>query len=86
MTLEEISRVRIILGKHYSKNVVLHLNTIGMYNSDGNSFSSAAIRKIVNGFQPNDEVELEILKLTAKVAKLQAANEKKREALNRKNQ
>lgn len=81
MTLEERIKMKQFLGKHYSVKVAQHLNDENIVNSDGNAFSSGSIRKIVNGFQSNDAVVLQILKYTAKVAQLQAENDKIRKSL-----
>lgn len=59
--------IKNVLGKHYTLKVVFYLEKRKIYNSDGNTFSSASIQKIVSGKQENPVVEMAIAKLVSLV-------------------
>lgn len=81
MTEQEIIYIKKVLGNHYSMKIINHLNKAGLYNANGEPYSGNSIRKVVNGYQPNPELELEILKIVAKTEKKQIALDAKRKAL-----
>ena len=80
MNQNEIDFIKSVLGNHYSKAIIEHLNKKQIYNSNGNPFTGGALRKIVNGFNKNEDVEMEILKFTARIKKNKIVNAIKLEA------
>lgn len=81
MTDQEINYIKKFLGNHYSMKIINQLNKAGIYNANGEPYSGGAIRKVVNGYQPNPELELQILTIAAKAEKKQIALDAKRKAL-----
>jgi hypothetical protein len=81
MTETEIIKIKEVLGNHYSMKIINQLNRLGIFNANGNPFSGGSIRKIVNGNQPNEAIELEILKIVARAEKKKIATAAKRAKL-----
>lgn len=81
MSESEINRIKKVLGNHYSKPIIKMLNKMQIVNSSGNPYSAGSIRKIVNGNQPNEEIELQILKIVANAEKKQMQRAAKRKLL-----
>lgn len=81
MTDQEIFKIKKFLGNHYSMKIIPKLNALGIFNANGEPFSGSSIRKIVNGNQPNEAIELEIMKIVAKAEKKKLANDAKRAKL-----
>ncbi|RZL47555.1 MAG: hypothetical protein EOP00_11640 [Pedobacter sp.] len=81
MSESEINRIKKVLGNHYSQKIIEQLNKMQIVNSSGNPYSAGSIRKIVNGNQPNEEIELQILKIVAKAEKKQFQLAEKRKLL-----
>lgn len=81
MTEPEIIKIKEVLGNHYSMKIITQLNKLQIFNADGNSYSGDSIRKIVNGFQPNEVIELEIMKIVHRAEKKKLANDAKRAKL-----
>ncbi len=81
MSESEIIRIKKVLGNHYSMKIINQLNKLGIFNADGNPYSGGSIRKIVNGNQPNPEIEVEILKIVHRAEKKKTALDAKRKAL-----
>ena len=69
MTKEQKQSVIDTLGNHYSIKVIEWLTTKQIFNENGMPFSSVSIRQIVNGNQPNLEVEVAIAELVAEQRK-----------------
>lgn len=70
MTDEQKQSVIDTLGNHYSSKIIEWLtHTKGIFNEKGMPFSSTSIRQIVNGNQPNLEVEVAIAELVAEQRK-----------------
>lgn len=81
MSDQEITYIKQVLGNHYSMKIINAFEKLKIFNSDGNPYSGGSIRKIVNGNQPNPELEVEILKIVAKAEKKKMALDAKRKLL-----
>ena len=78
---KENKRIIEVLGKHYSRPIITHLQTKEIVNTKGNPFSQSSIRNIVNAIEENIPVELAILQLVEKNEKEKIRLAKKRKLL-----
>ncbi len=57
------------LGKQYSRSILPELSRLGVFNKNGNPFSTRSINGIINAETENLEVEKAIFNLVKKVKK-----------------
>jgi len=80
ITKREKNKIKKILGKEYSKQIILYLNKINLRNKYGLPYSSnSTVINVMNG-QPHKEIEKAIFELVAirKEELYQEAEERKR--------
>lgn len=62
------NKIKKVLGAHYSSKIIAHLNSVEVFNSKGEPYTSKSIQAIVNATNERENltVESHILDLLAK--------------------
>jgi hypothetical protein len=81
ITQKEKNTIIKTLGKHYTNSILLELEKKQIFNTNGQPYLAANIRKLVAGDWENETLEIEILKLVNSTMKSQQKAAEKRKKL-----
>lgn len=81
ITQKEKNKIIKTLGKHYTNAILLVLEKKQIFNSNGDPYLAANIRKLVAGDWENETLEIKILKLVNSTMKAQQKAAEKRKKL-----